>query len=209
LKQMSGQDPVSVSGKYKNQITFVPQFKLYIATNNKPKFESEDDSKAIWRRVILVPFEAVFKDKDSEDWDDALAQDGKMFEKDEAFLQGLAKNMEGLLSWLVKGAVKYYSNPEKVPKKLLEATKEYKKSCNSYYTWLQENYCKSDDHNDFILTDELLLHWKRDNPRSRENDRALQTKIGGALKEWDIAKERKMINGYRECYYPGLKKKDE
>jgi P4 family phage/plasmid primase-like protien len=209
LKQMSGQDPVSVSGKYKNQITFVPQFKLYIATNNKPKFDAEDDAKAIWRRVILVPFEAVFKDRSSEDWDAQLFEDGRMFEKDEAFLQTLTKNMEGLLSWLVMGAVKYYSNPEKVPKKLLEATKEYKKSCNAYYTWLQENYCKSDNPGDFILTDDLLLHWKRDNPRTRENDRGLQIKLGNALKEWNIIKEKKTIEGVREYIYVGLKKLED
>jgi P4 family phage/plasmid primase-like protien len=209
LKQMSGQDPVSVSGKYKNQITFIPQFKIYIATNHKPKFDSEDDSKAIWRRVILVPFEAVFKERESEEWDNQLFEDGKMFEKDEAFLQTLVKNMEGLLSWLVMGAVKYYSNPERVPKKLLEATKEYKKSCNTYYTWLQENYRKSDDPGDFILTDDLLLHWKRDNPRSRENDRGLQIKLGNALKEWNIVKEKKTIEGVREYIYVGLRKLEE
>ncbi len=62
------------------------------------------------------------------------------------------------MSWLVIGSMRYYTNPEKVPKKLLEATKEYKKSCNTYYIWLQENYEKSEDPNDIILTEEILAH---------------------------------------------------
>ena len=209
IKQMSGQDPVSVSGKYKNQITFIPQFKFYIITNNKPKFESDEESKATWRRVILVPFETIFKDKDSLDWDDTLASQGKMCEKDEKFLAELNNNMEGLLKWLVEGSVRYYTSPEKVPKKLLEATNEYKKSCNNYYNWLQENYCKTRDANDIILTDDLLAHWKQENPRIKENDRAILIKLGNALKEWEIEKERKTIGGNREYYYAFLKKRAE
>jgi putative DNA primase/helicase len=208
LKQMSGQDPVSVSGKYKNQITFMPQFKIYIGTNNKPRFDSEEDGKAIWRRVILVPFESLFKDADSEDWDDDLVSQGKMFKKDEAFLGRLQKNMEGLLNWLVKGSIKYYGSPEKVPRKLLEATKEYKKSCNTFYVWLDENYCKTNDPGDVVLADDMLAHWKQEN-RVRENDRAIQTRIGNALKEWNIIKERKMIDGKRDYCYSNLKKKEE
>ena len=132
-----------------------------------------------------------------------------MFVKDEAFLKRLEGNLEGLLAWMVIGAMRYYSNPEKVPKKLLEATKEYKKSCNAYYTWLQENYVKSEDSNDIILTDDLLAHWRRDNTRSRENDRAIQIKLGNALKEWDIIKDRKTFEGNRQCFYGGLKKIEE
>jgi P4 family phage/plasmid primase-like protien len=208
IKQMSGQDPVSVSGKYKNQITFIPQFKFYIITNNKPKFESDEESKATWRRVILVPFETIFKDKDSLDWDNTLASEGKMCEKDEKFLLELNNNMEGLLKWLVEGSVRYYTSPEKVPKKLLEATNEYKKSCNNYYTWLQENYCKTDDQNDIILADDLLAHWKSENIKIRENDRGIGIKLGNALKEWEIKKERE-ASGKRCYYYAFLKKKED
>jgi P4 family phage/plasmid primase-like protien len=208
LKQMSGQDPVSVSGKYKNQITFIPQFKFYIITNNKPKFDSDEESKATWRRVILVPFETIFKDKDSMDWDETLASQGKMCEKDESFLSELNNNMEGFLKWLVEGSIKYYTSPEKVPKKLLEATNEYKKSCNNYYNWIQENYCKTDNESDIILADDLLEHWRSDNPRVKENDRGVSIKLGNALKEWKLIKERK-TTGNREYYYAFLKKKED
>jgi putative DNA primase/helicase len=186
----------------------MPQFKIYIGTNNKPRFDSEEDGKAIWRRVILVPFESLFKDAESEDWDDDLVSQGKMFKKDEAFLGRLQKNMEGLLNWLVKGSIKYYGSPEKVPRKLLEATKEYKKSCNTFYVWLDENYCKTNDPGDVVLADDMLAHWKQEN-RVRENDRAIQTRIGNALKEWNIIKERKMIDGKRDYCYSNLKKKEE
>jgi P4 family phage/plasmid primase-like protien len=208
LKQMSGQDPVSVSGKYKNQITFIPQFKFYIITNNKPKFDSDEESKATWRRVILVPFETIFKDKDSLDWDDTLASEGKMCEKDEKFISELNNNMEGLLKWLVEGSIRYYTTSEKVPKKLLEATNEYKKSCNNYYNWLQENYYKTEDENDIVLADDLLEHWKKENPRIKENDKGISIKIGNALKEWKLIKNRK-TSGNRDYYYPFLKKKEE
>ena len=50
---------------------------------------------------------------------------------------------------------------------------------------------------------------KIDPPRSRENDRTVLTKIGNALKEWDIIRDRKVIDGNREYLYAGLKKLEE
>jgi P4 family phage/plasmid primase-like protien len=207
LKSISGQDPISVSAKYKNQITYIPQFKFYIITNNRPHFDPEKG--AIWRRIILVPFETAFKDIDSPDWNEDLAKAGKMIAKDDGFLNSLNNNLEGLLRWMIVGAKKYYTTSEKIPKKLVEANQKYKKSCNIYLNWLEQNYEKSEDTTHYITSDDLIFEWKKDNPRVRENDKAISMKLSEALKEWELVKERKRINK-ELCYvYGSLKRKGD
>ena len=207
LKGISGQDPISVAAKYKSQITYIPQFKLYIITNNKPKFDPEKE--AVWRRIILVPFETAFKDIDSSDWNEELAALGKMIPRDDSFLEKLNGNLEGLLKWLVNGSIRYYNSPERIPKKLLEVAKDYKKSCNIYLSWLEQNYYKSDSADDYVTSEELIAEWRKDNLRSRDNDKAIAMKISEALKEWEITRERKRVNG-ELCYlYSCIRRKDE
>lgn len=207
LKQISGEDPISVTAKYKSQITYIPQFKLYIITNNKPQFDPEKE--AVWRRIILVPFETAFKDVESLDWNDTLASQGKMIARDDKFLEKLGGNLQGLLKWLVTGSAHYYNSSEKIPKKLVEVVKNYKKSCNIYLSWLEQNYHKTDTVEDYITSDELISEWRKDTPRSRDNDKAISMKISEALKEWGIIKERKRIEG-EQCYlYSFLRKKEE
>ena len=205
LKSMSGQDSITVSAKYKNAITYDPQFKFFIITNNKPQFDPEKE--AIWRRVILVPFETKFKDKDSDDWNDILAKEGKMVNRDDNFLKELENNMEGLLYWLVQGSMRFYNEKETIPKRLQEVAKQYKQSCNTYLNWLQENYERTTIES-FIRSEELLEFWKLENPKSKEKDRAIQMKVADAMKVWGFEKERKMINSIKSYGYNFLKRRE-
>jgi P4 family phage/plasmid primase-like protien len=207
LKSISGQDPISVSAKYKNQITYIPQFKFYIITNNRPHFDPEKG--AIWRRIILLPFETAFKDNDSPEWDEDLAKQGKMMPKDEHFLESLNNNLEGLLKWMIDGAKKYYTSSEKIPKKLIEANQNYKKSCNIYLKWLEQNYEKCDDEGEYVKSDDLIYEWKKDNPRNRDNDKAISMKISEALKEWELKRVRQRIDKELYYCYNFLKKKED
>lgn len=203
LKSMSGQDSITVSAKYKNAITYEPQFKFFIITNNKPQFDPEKE--AIWRRVILVPFETKFKDENSNDWDKQLASIGKIVKRDDSFLKELDTNLEGLLYWLVQGSMRFYNEKENIPPKLQEIAKQYKQSCNIYLSWLRENYEKT-SNNTFIRSEELLESWKNDNPKAKEKDKVIQMKIADAMKVWGFEKERKMINSIKSYGYNFLKK---
>jgi P4 family phage/plasmid primase-like protien len=207
LKGGSGEDALSVSKKYKSQITFYPQFKLFICSNNKPHFDSS--KQAVWDRVILLPFEVAFKEKDSPEWDDDLAAAGKMYERDQNFLKELRGDIGGFLNWCVEGAVRFYNAPERIPSKLRNAAKDYKKSCNPYYKWLQENYEKTGSEEDFVTSEQLIGEWKNDNPRCRDNDKAVAMKLSAAVKEWGIDKGKRRVDGININVYLHLRKQVE
>jgi putative DNA primase/helicase len=66
-------------------------FKVCMITNHRPRID--EDSEAVWRRVVVVPFDRTI---DAGDVDPDL-------------LNKLEAEAEGILAWLVEGAKKYFS----------------------------------------------------------------------------------------------------
>jgi putative DNA primase/helicase len=60
LKQMTGGDLVRARDIYKRDVVYYPEFKLWLAMNNKPQIVGTDDG--IWRRVRFVPFNCKVDD---------------------------------------------------------------------------------------------------------------------------------------------------
>lgn len=58
LKQITGGDTINARELYAKAITFVPQFKLVMCTNNLPEIGSTDDG--IWRRIRLCKYQSKF-----------------------------------------------------------------------------------------------------------------------------------------------------
>jgi len=54
LKSLTGSDAITANAKYKAPYTFIPQFKILVATNHFPSVRGNDDG--IWRRLKPVPF---------------------------------------------------------------------------------------------------------------------------------------------------------
>lgn len=65
MKSLTGQDPIQANPKYKDPITFIPQFKLVVCTNNKFDIKSNDDGT--WRRIRLCEFISKFVPNPKED----------------------------------------------------------------------------------------------------------------------------------------------
>ena len=58
MKELTGGDPIQCRALFKDSITFIPQFKLAVSTNNLPKLDAMDDGT--WRRVRVVEFKSKF-----------------------------------------------------------------------------------------------------------------------------------------------------
>jgi putative DNA primase/helicase len=87
IKAMTGGDSLVARTPYaKSSIEFVPAFNPILATNHKPVIRGTD--YAIWRRMVLVPFEQSFKGK---------ARDAHLLDK-------LVAEREGIQRWAVQGA---------------------------------------------------------------------------------------------------------
>jgi putative DNA primase/helicase len=85
VKQLTGGDPITARGLYKEAIQFDPTFKLWLMTNYLPEITGTDHG--IWRRLIVVPFDFT-----------PVHRDLDLSEK-------LKKELPGILKWAVDGAL--------------------------------------------------------------------------------------------------------
>lgn len=90
LKRLSGRDRVRSRALYQESVEWVPECTIWVATNNAPRFNSDDN--AIWRRTKLIPFNTVFSDS------------GEIFDYARKVL---AQEHDGILNWLLAGLWQY------------------------------------------------------------------------------------------------------
>ena len=60
MKELTGGDAIQCRALYHEPITFIPQFKLVMPTNNLPNIESKDEGT--WRRIRACEFKSQFKE---------------------------------------------------------------------------------------------------------------------------------------------------
>ena len=66
LKTLTGQDSVTTRLLYKEPFSFRPTFKLWLTSNEKPAIRGTD--YGIWRRILIVPFDATFSGDKPPAW---------------------------------------------------------------------------------------------------------------------------------------------
>lgn len=89
VKSITGGDPVTCRPIYKEQFTYQPQFKLWLATNNLPRIDNP--GIAIWRRICLVKFPVTINE---------VERDGTLGDR-------LAQELPGILNWAIEGLRAY------------------------------------------------------------------------------------------------------
>lgn len=109
IKQMTGDDVMTVRKLYCEEFEFHPEFKLWMATNHKPTIRGTD--KGIWRRIHLIPFQL----------------DIPANRVDRNLKYKLAKESESILKWIVEGCLLWQKEGLQMPKKVLDAVSEYRK----------------------------------------------------------------------------------
>ncbi len=108
VKQVTGGDPVDARHLNKGFFTFLPDFKMTISGNHKPKIR--DDSDGIWRRMQLVPWNVQIP---------VAEVDRKLGDKLQAEASGiLIRLLDGLLDWMEHGLIE--------PEQVRVATRAYR-----------------------------------------------------------------------------------
>jgi len=120
VKQLTGGDTVTVRRLYENFFEYKPEFKLFLATNHKPKIYGTDN--AIWRRIRLIPFTLN------------LAEE----EQDRLLPDKLQQEMPGIFAWAVQGAAKWMEQGLGMPRIVWEATQEYRSEQDVVGRFLEE-----------------------------------------------------------------------
>lgn len=104
-----GVDTLRARHLYKEEFSFKPQFKLFMATNAKPAIRGVDEG--IWDRIRLIPFEVRFSDDPQEQAAGALPLDPMLPDKLRAEAPGiLARLVRACLDWQAHGL----QEPERV-----------------------------------------------------------------------------------------------
>lgn len=172
IKQLTGGDPVTTRFQYSSEFEFIPEFKIWMATNHKPIIRGTDTG--IWRRIHLVPFGVQIPES----------------KVDRSLPLKLRKELPAILKWAVDGYALYKSEGLRLPSAALNAVNDYRRemdvvsafisACCTVGGGLEQSstlyavYCKwASDNNEYKMshtrfTTELL---KKDGiERKRERD---------------------------------------
>jgi putative DNA primase/helicase len=137
VKLLSGGDTISARFLYRHPFNFKPVAKLWLFTNHKPVIR--DDSYAMWRRVVLVPFRAVFTNDTDVDPAVRRTPDPHIREK---LLQ--SPHREAILAWLVEGAIAWYRYGLQEPDIVRAAVEEYRRESDPVREWLEAETVRND-----------------------------------------------------------------
>lgn len=109
IKQLTGGDPVTTRFQYSSEFEFVPEFKIWMATNHKPIIRGTDTG--IWRRIHLVPFGVQIPES----------------KVDRSLPLKLRKELPAILKWAVDGYALYKSEGLRLPSAALNAVNDYRR----------------------------------------------------------------------------------
>ena len=124
IKSMAGGDALPARALYSSHIVQIqPSWTAWLSTNHKPIIKGED--MGIWRRVLPVPFLRDFEN------DPSVAKDVDRAAR-------LRAEAEGVLAWIVQGAVEYYRQGLRVPGEVSASRGEYRADMDLLAEWLRE-----------------------------------------------------------------------
>tara|TARA_B100000315_G_scaffold247568_1_gene276428 strand:- start:76 stop:672 length:597 start_codon:yes stop_codon:yes gene_type:complete len=121
IKTVSGGDVIYARGMYARRgIEFTPEFLLMLATNHKPVIRGTD--YAIWRRLVLVPFERSFREH----------------ERDTHLTETLKDELPGILTWMVDGCRAWKRDGLALPEKARLAIDAYRTEMDVLGDWIDD-----------------------------------------------------------------------
>jgi putative DNA primase/helicase len=142
LKAFTSGDRMTFERKFRDSVSDTPTAKVMICTNDLPRFN--DKSIAIWRRILLVPFDKVITEN----------------EQIETLTDQLKAELPGILNWAIEGlknlnAAGRFTMPDD-SKILLE---EYRRDANPARAYLLENYQPS-NNGEYVGCETLFNDYK-------------------------------------------------
>jgi putative DNA primase/helicase len=119
-KQLTGGDTITARYMRKDFFSFVPSHTIIMITNHKPIVDSSDE--ALWRRLVVVPFEQTFSG-------DAIQPDLK---------DQLEAEPDAVLSWMIHGWIAYREKGLAIPDGVRIATEAYKADSDAVGRFIDE-----------------------------------------------------------------------
>lgn len=123
VKTLTGGDTVSARFLYKEFFEFRPQFKLWLAANDRPRVSATDTG--MWRRIAQVPFTEVIPEN----------------ERDPNLKQALKSDpaaQSAILNWALEGCRSWQRDGLQVPDRVKAYTEEYREENDPLRDFFEE-----------------------------------------------------------------------
>jgi putative DNA primase/helicase len=130
LKKLTGGDVITARHLYERHFEFKPQSALWLVGNHRPQANAQDG--ALWRRVLLVPFERTLAESER---DPAV----------KACLTRDAAAQQAILAWAVAGAFAWQADGLQPPDAVRVATERYRSENDAVGRFLAETYDPAPD----------------------------------------------------------------
>ncbi len=118
IKQLTGGDQISARFLHKEFFAFIPECKIFFATNHRPNIKGTDDGT--WRRMRSVPFTQQFRDvREYPSTPPHLRKDPHLRDK-------LIAELPGILAWAVRGCLIWRREGLTPPAAVSSATADYR-----------------------------------------------------------------------------------
>lgn len=180
VKMLAGREMLSARFLHKEYFDFWPTAKPWLRTNHRPVITGEDDG--IWRRIMLIPFKRKFEEHERDPWLETR----------------LLNERDGILAWMVQGALDWQRGGLKPSQLVRKESVTYRKESDLLGEFLEEK--TEAGPNERIEQSMLFSTWRRwaDENGVRYGSKASFTR---KLSERGFTENRS--NGQR--YYAGLK----
>ena len=121
IKSVTGEDSLTARFLYGEYFSFKPTFKIFMATNHKPKIRGADNG--IWRRIKMIPFNVTIPPE----------------QRDKNLTEKLIAENSGILNWLLQGYTMWRKEGlSEEPDAIREANTEYRMDMDSVGTFVIE-----------------------------------------------------------------------
>lgn len=183
VKELTGGDKIRARRMREDFWEFSPTHTLILATNHKPLIRGTDEG--IWRRLRLIPFKVRVVGKEA---------DKQMPEK-------LKEELSGILTWCVRGCLRWQAEGLTEPAAVTEASSDYRKEQDVIGAFLEE--CCVFDKRFKLRSGELYSCYKSWCETTNEFTISLKA-FGMAMEDRDI--EKKTSDG---VWYLGIDIKNQ
>ncbi|MCP1200071.1 phage/plasmid primase, P4 family [Notoacmeibacter sp. MSK16QG-6] len=148
IKSLTGGEKIPVRRLHQDFIEVEPHFKIVLSGNHKPRID--DTSDGIWRRVHLVPFDVQIPKE----------------EIDRELPAKLRAEAEGILQWMIEGALAWLEYGLRPPESVLAATQEYREESDPIGAFIRGGCVVTGREEDIARPDDLFIGYS--NFASRE-----------------------------------------
>lgn len=120
IKQITGGDEITARFLYGEYFSFKPTFKIFMATNHKPKIRGADNG--IWRRIKMIPFTVTIPEE----------------QRDKTLTEKLIAENSGILNWLIQGYALWRKEGLNEPEAIRDANEEYRMDMDAVGTFVND-----------------------------------------------------------------------